>query len=568
MGKTNKPKVQGTKRTRNETSESNTDEIQDKRSKGSNIDRCDGTLDTGKPNLKPRNQLTSDVRRVLIKPSNVSNPVPSSSKNNNAVPSSTLSKTKRSTRSGSNLKDASKVHRGQFDKFDEIDQSLEDNFLDAIVDIADPVQAPVFQDGIEIGVNQEEDDLDADMSKQKQVQDNATKLKNWKDDPEFLSYVDQMLEKKLEKRENAAATTATVSTVSTASETESGQSNSLATPQIVVEATPRAMKNIPGQSRENANATIAATTGVVPSPIRAPVPGIKSPSDSTLYTPALQRVNNAKQADDLLNKISNFVEGIRIEQGHSSSEDEVTNAKAKSPEPEASGTNREEMERARQLTDDLILQSEQFKANVVAPQGMEQHIFLQRNNFMQDSFNFMNPLNNISMRNKFIMPNGLAPVNQEIQWLRNFDQDDEFFHVTCHVDDTMKSKIVKGEFVDLERLLHKDKMGISGGKVMNDDSLFKFGVKEGHPYVAPINEGQGKINSVRKWDQAFRVYAAIYTEANPTRASEIWQYVYVIHTAATNIPWENVAYYDYTFRQLMASKPLRSWEKLTPRAGI
>ena len=32
--------------------------------------------------------------------------------------------------------------------------------------------------------------------------------------------------------------------------------------------------------------------------------------------------------------------------------------------------------------------------------------------------------------------------------------------------------------------------------------------------------------------------------ANPRRASKIWQYVYVIHTAAAANPWDNVYFYD------------------------
>ena len=70
-----------------------------------------------------------------------------------------------------------------------------------------------------------------------------------------------------------------------------------------------------------------------------------------------------------------------------------------------------------------------------------------------------------------------------------------------------------------------------------------------------------KINSVRKWEQAFRIYAAIYMRANPERASEVWQYVYVINMATLSYHWDNVAYYDVTFRQLMAFKPWRSWAK-------
>ena len=70
-----------------------------------------------------------------------------------------------------------------------------------------------------------------------------------------------------------------------------------------------------------------------------------------------------------------------------------------------------------------------------------------------------------------------------------------------------------------------------------------------------------RVNSVRKWDQAFQVYSIIYCEANPGRSSEILQYVDVIHIAASNFLWDNVANYDYMFRKLMASKPWRSCSK-------
>ena len=49
---------------------------------------------------------------------------------------------------------------------------------------------------------------------------------------------------------------------------------------------------------------------------------------------------------------------------------------------------------------------------------------------------------------------------------------------------------------------------------------------------------------------------------NPHRAAEIWQYVYVINTAAANYVWENVSFYDYTFRQMMSVNPQRSWSKI------
>ena len=74
-----------------------------------------------------------------------------------------------------------------------------------------------------------------------------------------------------------------------------------------------------------------------------------------------------------------------------------------------------------------------------------------------------------------------------------------------------------------------------------------------------MSDRANKITSFLKWEQAFRIYATIYTGANPSRAKEIWQYVSVISTAASSLVWENVYSYDVTFRHLMAFNPQRSW---------
>ena len=132
--------------------------------------------------------------------------------------------------------------------------------------------------------------------------------------------------------------------------------------------------------------------------------------------------------------------------------------------------------------------------------------------------------------------------------------DDEFFQVTCHVDSTLRGKIEKGEFVELEKLIPKDRV-----KKMSNDSRMEWIRNQDGTFLVPAVDKGSTINGVKRWDQEFRVYAAIYCKANPNRSAEIWQYVHIIHTAAASFIWENVAYYDYTFRQLMSVYPQRSW---------
>ena len=116
---------------------------------------------------------------------------------------------------------------------------------------------------------------------------------------------------------------------------------------------------------------------------------------------------------------------------------------------------------------------------------------------------------------------------------------------------------MKGEFVELEILIPKNHSQF----IREDERLQQFVTKDGATYWAPPNK-EVKINNVRKWEQAFRIYAAIYCQANPNRSVEMWQYIHTINNAAVSFAWENVAYYDSTFRQLMSDRPARSWAKI------
>ena len=149
-------------------------------------------------------------------------------------------------------------------------------------------------------------------------------------------------------------------------------------------------------------------------------------------------------------------------------------------------------------------------------------------------------------------PKGMVPlINHDIE-----TNDDDFFHITCHVDPSLKEKIERGEFVELERLLPKER-----GSFMDEERRMELVSKNGSTYFTPVQDRNNRITGVCKWEQAFRVYAAIYSQAQPLRATEIWQYVYTINLAASSFHWDNVAYYDYTFRQMMSQKPNRSWAK-------
>ena len=202
-------------------------------------------------------------------------------------------------------------------------------------------------------------------------------------------------------------------------------------------------------------------------------------------------------------------------------------------ERESPGEEQEEIENIRKQAEEKILEAERHKASL-APQGR-----------------FANQILTI------------PPNENPIEYLKKLlsDEDDQFFHTICHIDPQLKERIKCGKYVELEKLLIKNKLMRPG----RDDDRMELQIKKdknGETYLAPGNaEKEIKINGISKWDQAFRIYATIYSQSNPTRSSEIWQYVDVIHRAAKTFNWANVAHYDYVFRQLMAEYPNRSWAK-------
>ena len=106
-------------------------------------------------------------------------------------------------------------------------------------------------------------------------------------------------------------------------------------------------------------------------------------------------------------------------------------------------------------------------------------------------------------------------INPTTQIAQTGLTDNNFFHMTCHKEPSLQQKIEAGEYVDLEKLLPKDKTHRPG-----DDTKLEWIFHEGGTYLVLATDRDQKISGIRKWDQTFRVYATICCGANPSRSKE------------------------------------------------
>ena len=193
---------------------------------------------------------------------------------------------------------------------------------------------------------------------------------------------------------------------------------------------------------------------------------------------------------------------------------------------------------AREVAENAILEAERYKARI------------QQLNRGKEVF--YSPLKNIRQST----PKCKQDELRAMRYLES--EDDEFFHTTCHIDDSLKERIEKGKFVELEKLIQKKILQYD----YKEEGRMQLVNRDGVSYFIPTIDKETRIDGIKKWEQAFRVYTTIYCNANPSRSGEILQYVDIIHRAASIFNWDNVAKYDYVFRQLMATKPHRSWAKV------
>ena len=199
---------------------------------------------------------------------------------------------------------------------------------------------------------------------------------------------------------------------------------------------------------------------------------IKSPSDTTIYVPALckqvqQATNNiASQlrndpdrevlgtgrananftqamVSDAINRnnqqinqqVSSFVEAVRAEQDNGKDTSERTD------DTEA---------------EQYVLQAEKFKATIVPP-GQSSH-----SNMLNDQFYATQPqahCSNTNLQPQVHCPDLDLNNGTIIPEIGKGVSDDDFFHLTCFIEPSLIHKIEKGEFVELDKLLPKDRNG-------------------------------------------------------------------------------------------------------------
>ena len=194
---------------------------------------------------------------------------------------------------------------------------------------------------------------------------------------------------------------------------------------------------------------------------------IKSPSDTTIYAPALALAKSPEKIlspvrgnlniataignTDISNQISDFIQGIRIQSARPASvviqpsaEDRraATSSRLDTSRREGDEFHRH-LDQAKEKASQLIIEAEKFKASVNNPPGTSN----------VDEQNINIPVMNLLIKSEELTSRSEScncHDNAGKAGPRAVDVDDEFFHATCHIDAGIKARIQRGEFVELD----------------------------------------------------------------------------------------------------------------------
>ena len=169
-----------------------------------------------------------------------------------------------------------------------------------------------------------------------------------------------------------------------------------------------------------------------------------------------------------------------------------------------------ELEQAQQRANKAILEAEKFRTQVEQPG---------RSHFMQNLDSRQVPpemvgdvvIDNVQESDGAVqdghIKSSAGPTLTNIMDIGSGVSDDDFFHLTCHIEPNLIHKIEKGEFVKLEKLLPKDKFR------KPDEGRMEWVHRDGNTFLVPAQK-DNKISSFRRWEQAFRAYATIYCKGD------------------------------------------------------
>ena len=115
-------------------------------------------------------------------------------------------------------------------------------------------------------------------------------------------------------------------------------------------------------------------------------------------------------------------------------------------------------------------------------------------------------------------------IQQGYHFIAQMDED--YLVVGSNIEESLQSKIIKGEYVDFSKLLSKDKI------LSEEDGRLELIIRNGKTFWVPVNEGL-TISNFSRWEQAFRVFSNIYTRAHPYKSSELIQYNHIIHSISS-----------------------------------
>ncbi|CAG2245488.1 unnamed protein product [Mytilus edulis] len=155
-----------------------------------------------------------------------------------------------------------------------------------------------------------------------------------------------------------------------------------------------------------------------------------------------------------------------------------------------------------------------------------------------DNTQFVSQTGNVTNNDYVQIPNRIESVHENLG---------------INVTQSIKEKILKGEFIDLACLLNNS--------VNTGSDKQKLTWAQGEFILQPISQ-QSKITNIEKWTDAFIIFIYIYCAVHVNRFKELLKYMHTIRLGAQRnqgMGWKN---YDEQYRLRKAHEPSSLWSNI------